>query len=429
MKKNLVLDTNILLEEGSALTKLGKDNIHIPFVVLQEVDKYKSEQSKRGYNAREFIRSLELLREATEVRNKTLADGVKMADGGILRVAPEEHLDLTPDDQIIMVAADLVEQNKKGVLLLSNDVNVRVKANLRKVKSSGYDPNETAKSLDELYSGITDLVVPSDVIDEMYSEGEVEFEDKGSLFPNQFLLMKDECDFDHTGIGRIREDGFIEPLAKHKSIFGIAPKNLEQGCALDLLMDPELPLVTVMGRAGEGKPLLALAAALEQVIEKKEYSKVIIIRPLVSLGDGVGYLPGDLNEKIAPWTGAVADNFDVLFDENGDDRMQEMVDRGQIEFAPPTFIRGRSIQNAIVIVDEAQNLTQHEMKTIITRMHETSKVVVTGDIFQIDTPKLSSTANGFTYLVNCFREYGVAGHITLQQCERGSLAALAGEIM
>lgn len=416
----------MLLSDGSALKKFGKDRINIPFVVLQELDKHKTGPGDVGLNARMAIRVLDDLRQVGN-----LADGVKTAEGTTIRVIVEDDpwSSKPADDQIIDVARTLKLASKHKVIIMSNDINLRVKASLLGVPSEGHNSNSINNDELDLYSGIIHLDVESNCIDQLHAVGQTTLQQTIGLNPNTFIHMRSTENEKHTGVGRVFADGVVEKITSQKEVFGIKSKNLEQTCALDILLDEELPLVTLMGVAGTGKTILGLAAALDLVLNKKEFKKLIIIRPPIPMGRDIGFLPGSLVEKMSVWMGPILDNFEVLLENHTRFNFEHLLDTGVIEIMPPTFIRGRSIMNSVVMVDEAQGLSQHEMKTIVTRMHETSKLIVTGDVRQIDNPKLSALDNGFSYLVEVFKPYEIAGHVTLTQCERSTLAALATQIM
>jgi len=417
----LVIDTNVLLSDASALKKLNQVNINIPFVVLQELDNHKTDLGEVGLNARATIKYLENLCNQGDIRK-----GVKTETGSLLRILPELiDCQLSPDDQIIQSAKEIGK--KSNVSLISNDFNVRVKASVFGIKTEEYRSDKVVQYDSDLYSGITTEKLEPDLIDKLYAKSFLEID--GSKFqPNQFIQFIDKVNNKHTAIGRITDKNIVSKMHNVKSLFGVKPRNLEQSCALDILLDMDVPLVTIMGKAGSGKTLLSLIAALDSVVNQGAYQKIVIMRPPIAMGKDIGYLPGTLREKMGIWMGPIMDNFEMLLGPNKI-TLDYLIDNGTIEIAPPSHIRGRSLAHSFVIIDEAQNLNLHEMKTIITRLHESSKLVLTGDVHQIDVQNLSSVDNGLSIVIDAFKKYSLAGHITLEKCERGSLAALAAEIL
>lgn len=406
------------------MRKFKDSNINIPFVVLQEIDKHKNKPGETGLNARVCIRMLDELRQ-----QGNLVEGVQLSqdsDSVVKVILHDALVDMQADDIIIEVAKTIGEN--QDVLIISNDINLRVKASLVGVASEEHSTGKVAVDEGDINSGIVHLDVDSSVIDDIHTYGKVDIEGV-ELEPNCFVHLRSDINPRHTGIGRVDVDGVANKISVYKNVFGISSRNLEQACALDLLMDSDLPLVSLIGLAGSGKTLMALASALELILNRKEFQKLVIVRPPIPMGKDIGYLPGDLSEKLAVWMGPIVDNFEVLLQSHTRFNFDYLIEKGLIEIMPPTYIRGRSIMNSIMIVDEAQGLNQHEMKTIVTRMHESSKLVVTGDVRQIDSPKLSAVDNGLSYLIEKFRPYDLAGHVTLVTSERSSLAALAAEIM
>lgn len=419
LNKKLVVDTNVLLSDGSALKKLGQVEINIPFIVLQELDKHKTSPGEVGLNARTVIKSLDQLRTEGDLRK-----GVLNKEGALIRILPEQDKELTPDDQIIAAASEI-----KDVLILSNDINLRVKASLKGISAEGYSGNGV--DLDEVdsFTGVSELIVEPEVIDQLHANGTIYIPECEQYHPNEYIKFSDAYNKKHTAVGRVVDDVTIQKLKNIKSVFGLQPKNLEQSCALDLLLDIDIPLVSLMGLAGSGKTLISLAAALELVMNRQDYQKIVIMRPPIPMGKDIGYLPGGLEEKMRVWMGPIIDNFEMLMGDNNKFSLDYLLHSGLVEIAPPTFIRGRSIAHSVLLVDEVQSLTTHEIKTIVSRLHESSKLIMTGDVRQIDNPKLSAADNGFSKLVEVFKPYDLAGHITLTKCERGTLAQLAAELL
>ena len=371
-----------------------------------------------------------------------LSDGVPLPEGGgRLRVASAARSVPTTlreaqiaDHLILMVALDVRDFSKdEPTIFVTKDVNLRIRADALGLTSMDYEAEQI--DIDELYSGMTELPVPGADVDAFYAQGTLPLNENG-LKSNQYVLLRDRDNPSHSAIGRF--DGVAKklvPLRKLRDgVWGIRPRNKEQHCALDLLLCDDIKLVTLIGKAGTGKTMLALAAGLQKVVEEQLYSKMLVSRPIFPLGRDVGYLPGDIEEKLNPWMQPIYDNVEYLMglskQERGKGRSyQELIDLGYIEIEPLTYIRGRSIPNQFIIVDEAQNLTPHEVKTIITRVGEATKVVLTGDPYQIDNPYVDATSNGLTTVVEKFKGEAVAGHVTLSKGERSALAELASNVL
>jgi len=437
--KHFVLDTNVLIHDPRAIYQFADNEVVIPIFVLEEVDQFKKEASERGRNAREVARLLDGLRE----NGARLSDGVPLPEGGggRLRVASAARSVPTTlreaqiaDHLILMVALDVRDFAKdEATIFVTKDVNLRIRADALGLTSMDYEAEQI--DIDELYSGMTEMPVPGADVDAFYAQGALPLTENG-LKANQYVLLRDRDNPSHSAIGRF--DGTAKklvPLRKLRDgVWGIRPRNKEQHCALDLLLCDDIKLVTLIGKAGTGKTMLALAAGLQKVVEEQLYSKLLVSRPIFPLGRDVGYLPGDIEEKLNPWMQPIYDNVEFLMglskQERGKGRSyQELIDLGYIEIEPLTYIRGRSIPNQFIIVDEAQNLTPHEVKTIITRVGEATKVVLTGDPYQIDNPYVDATSNGLTTVVEKFKGETVAGHVTLSKGERSPLAELASNVL
>ena len=318
------------------------------------------------------------------------------------------------DHLILMVALDVRDANKdEPTIFVTKDVNLRIRADALGLTSMDFEAERI--DIDELYSGMTEMPVPGADVDTFYAQGTLPLTESG-LKANQYVLLRDRDNPSHSALGRF--DGAAKklvPLRKLRDgVWGIRPRNKEQHCALDLLLCDDVKLVTLIGKAGTGKTMLALAAGLQKVVEEQLYSKLLVSRPIFPLGRDVGYLPGDIEEKLNPWMQPIYDNVEFLMGLSKQERKtgrsyQELIDLGYIEIEPLTYIRGRSIPNQFIIVDEAQNLTPHEVKTIITRVGEATKVVLTGDPYQIDNPYVDATSNGLTTVVEKFKGEVVAG--------------------
>ena len=432
--KNYVLDTNVLLHDARAIYAFGDNNVIIPIYVLEEVDTFKKDQSELGRNARQIARELD------QFRNEGgLSHPQKMENGGTVRVALSKNPPKNPgsdsrtmDQRIIEMAIEVRDSDPQTpTVLVTKDVNMRVRGDALGLASVDFEPERI--QIDELYSGNRELVVPPGTIDKFYADGNVVVDAPG-LHANEYLTLKDES-------GKSALTKWDKNLAKavpvkklREGVWGIKPRNKEQHFALDLLLNDDVKLVTLVGKAGTGKTLLAIAAGLQKVTEEQVYSKLLVSRPIFPLGRDIGYLPGTIEEKLNPWMQPIYDNLELLLGLNKSDKKEgrsyaELVDLGFVEIEPLTYIRGRSLPNVFMIVDEAQNLTPHEVKTIVTRAGEGTKIILTGDPYQIDHPYLDSSNNGLTTVAERFKLEQIAGHVILTKGERSPLAELATQIL
>jgi len=436
MKKcTYVLDTSVFLTNANSVYAYGTNDIIVPMKVLEEIDKHKKRQDSVGSNARTIIRIFDDMREIG-----SLYKGVRIQKGkGILRVRPSDvdvhkYLpdDLSPEipDHKIIATAMQERKNrpKVNVILVSRDVNMRVICDALGLPTQDYNPDQVLESGDEVYTGFTERTISDEKIDKFYAGKNFKLK-CDDLNPNQFLLLKSQSDKNKTALARFIEPG--KPLRKifnKKTTYGISPRNKEQQFAMDILFDRRIPVVSLLGSAGTGKTLCALSAGLEQVMASGDYTRLIVSRPIQPLGKDIGFLPGTMEEKMAPWLTPIQDNLQFLM---GNDKLmlQEYLDRGTIEMEAITYIRGRSISKAFIVIDEAQNLTRHELKTIITRVGEDSKLVLTGDIEQIDNAYVDETSNGLTHAVEKFKEYSLGGHVSFKKGERSEVATLAAKIL
>tara|TARA_R110002020_G_scaffold189156_5_gene388070 strand:- start:174 stop:1511 length:1338 start_codon:yes stop_codon:yes gene_type:complete len=443
-KKTYVIDTSVFLTDSDCIYDFENNDIVIPIKVLEEIDKHKGRQDSPGLNARRTIRTLDSFR-----KKGSLSGGVRIRKGkGILRVAnlgdnpklPAEMSMEVPDHQIIATAINEKEELKpRKVIMVSRDINMRVLCDSLDLLSEDYKSGKVVHKRTDLYNGFSKFLVDDEIIDRFYSEEKIILDKQESkLFhPNQFLMLVSNSNEKKTCLARYVNHG--EPLSqigKYKNgnnIWGVDPRNKEQTFALELLTDPSIPIVTLVGKAGCGKTLLAVASGLQQVIGKSgkvdgEYTRLIVTRPVQPLGRDLGYLPGSLEEKMSPWLAPIQDNLQFLM---GNDKatLEEYRMQGIIEIEALTYIRGRSLSKAFLIVDEAQNLTSHELKTIVTRVGEGTKVVLTGDIEQIDNVYIDETSNGLAYAIEKFKHYPLSGHITLNKGERSEVATLASKVL
>jgi PhoH-like ATPase len=440
--KTFVLDTNVLLHNPAALTLFKHHEIVIPFDVIEELDKFKSGTDDLARNARSVIRQLDELRE-----DGSLTDGVKIKEtGGTVRIAIDAELrscpqlhEASPDNRMICLSYNLKERGDR-VIFVSKDINARIKAHALGVNAEDFAAQKV--DFDTLYTGWREWVVPAATIDKVFTDKHLPTPDlQPKLAANEFVLLKDETNPDHTALTRYKPDaGGLVPLRPRRGpLFGIMPRNLQQTMALDLLLDDNIKLVSLIGSAGTGKTLLALAAGLSKVLNDHVYTKLLCARPIMPLGRDIGYLPGDKDEKLTAWMQPIFDNVGYLLSQRvtGDQhdhgkaslasveaKIKSLMDSGQIVLEPLTYIRGRSIPNQFMIVDESQNLTPHEVKTIASRVGEGTKLILTGDATQIDNPYLDDSSNGLSYLVERLKGKDIVGHITLARSERSELASL-----
>ena len=437
-KKTYIIDTNVYLTDSSAINAFGIHDIVIPLKVLEEIDKHKKRQDGVGAQARRFIRTLDHLRS-----KGSICTGVRIGRGkGLIRAAnydptviPKEWNKNDADNQIIATALTEKKVNpSKKVIVVSRDINMRVKCDSIGMTTEGYDSSRVVRSSSELYTGFAQILVDDQLIDQFYDGEKVILESEGrehKLNPNQFIMLVSSSSEKKTALARFISNSM--PLQRiptyKKGVWGVKPRNKEQGLALDLLMDPSVPVVSLIGKAGSGKTLLAVASGLEQVVEstrESQYKHLIVSRPIQPLGKDLGYLPGTLEEKMNPWLAPIQDNLRFLM---GNDRatLDEYMHQGIIEIEALTYIRGRSISDAFIIIDEAQNLTSHELKTIVTRVGENTKIVLTGDIEQIDNAYVDATNNGLTHAIEKLKRFALTGHITLIKGERSEVATLAAK--
>ena len=445
-KKNLIIDTNVFLSDSDCFEKFENNDLFIPIKVLEELDKHKTRQDSVGFHARQAIKKFDALRTSG-----SLSKGVRLGKGlGVLRFvkACEIALEKLPrglshksSDNLILAAALAIKDEfpKRKCIVVSQDVNMRVIADALGLLTEDYISSQVVSSRDVIFEGFTKFLVDDFMVDEFYDKQPVWLYEEDAaeqgivLYPNQYVMLVSVENEKKTAIGRfVNWNAEIKPLVKRDDTFswGISPRNKEQKCGMDLLMDDDIPFVSMIGRAGSGKTLMAMAAGLEQVLglEKGRYNRIIVSRPVQPLGKDIGFLPGTMEEKMAPWMKPIFDNMQFIM---GSDRtMLDMyLEKGVIEIDAITYIRGRSISNAYVIIDEAQNLPAHEVKTILTRVGENTKIVLTGDIEQIDNVYTNETSNGLTYAIEKFKESTLSGHITFKKGERSKLATEASKLL
>jgi PhoH-like ATPase len=444
-KKIYVFDTSVCLTDFNAVNSYGNNDIVVPFKVLDEIDNHKQRQDGVGLNARLFIRFLDSLRE-----KGSLIRGVRISRGKGLLFVKGYDTSVFPagfdaniaDNQIIATALTEMfmqeESNlKRKVTLVSRDINMRVKCDSLGIIAEDYIKEQVVENRTDIYTGFSTVLVDDQLIDRFYDNENIFLNQEGyKIFANEFVMLVSSSNEKKTAIARFVATD--KPLLKvlecngahnKKAVWGIRPRNKEQGFALNLLKDPNVPLVSLIGKAGSGKTLCAIASGLEQVLEAKNgYKHLIVSRSIQPVGKDLGYLPGTMEDKMMPWIAPIHDNLKYLMG-NDKETLQSYMQQGIIEIEAVTYIRGRSIANAFIIIDEAQNLTIHEIKTIITRVGEGTKIVLTGDIEQIDNVYVDETTNGLTYAVEKFKSYGLSGHVTLIKGERSDVATLAARIL
>lgn len=442
MRKTFVLDTNVLLHNPESINMFEDNIIVLPMAVIEELDKFKTNTDELGRNARHVIRQLDALRQRGSLRS-----GVDMDNGGTMRIMVGKDLveetGLTKkfaDNKIIGVAYHLHRELRKSdqtakVIFVSKDINCRIKADALGLTVQDFESQKV--NFDDLYTGFRKVALPTAEVNHFYENRKLELQ-HAELHPNEFVLLQDEVNEKHSAIARHSGNNMVIPLSPaSEHCYNIKPRSKEQRMALELLLDPNVKIVTLVGQAGTGKTLLALAAALETVISHSVYDKILVTRPIIPMGKDIGYLPGSKDNKLAHWMQPIFDNLTYLMSGGQNDpdtmnahrKVEALLEEGDIELEALTYIRGRSIPMQYVIVDESQNLTPHEVKTIVSRAGEGTKMVLTGDPHQIDNPYLDAASNGLSYAVERLKSCGVHGHITLHKSERSDLAAVAAQML
>jgi PhoH-like ATPase len=468
MRKTFVLDTNVLLHDPVALTRFEDNHVVIPIEVVEEIDRFKRDPSEKGRNARQVSRLLDELRTKGNLSDGVLLDENSGAELKVVFCRSETLSQLPPelkagngDNNILAVALEQqrlgnVRDGQPPVVLVTKDTNLRIKADAVGLIAQDYTTDKV--DIADLYPGCCELWVSAEQMDRVKGEGglpaaELPLAATGmpGLLANEGVTLVDQLQPAHTLLARY-DAGMdaLHPLqrAPKVKLGRIQARNREQTFALDLLLDPGVQLVTLVGKAGTGKTLLALAAGLHQVADERAYDRLLVTRPVISLGKEIGFLPGDLEEKMGPWMQPIIDNLDFLLGAGEEPRHQggrgsgsgsssraprggwaDLKAMGLLEVEAISYIRGRSIPRQFMIVDEAQNLTPHEVKTIVTRVGEGTKIVLTGDPYQIDNPYVDAESNGLTWLVERFKGQRLAGHVSLLRGERSALAELAANLL
>ena len=429
-QKSFVIDTNVFIHRPDAILSFRNNEVVVPMWVLEELDRLKTFSDERGRNARQAIRFLD-----SAGQRGNLADGVRIENGSILKVVssqpdhiPNDFLQDKADNKIILTAWQIQEAGGQ-VFFVSKDINARVKATALGIKAVDYEKQKV--DITKLYTGFSSVDTRPEASEELQAQGHIAWPD--DLPPNHYLLLRDR-DHEEEVIGRYdageRRLNYVDH--KMQSVAGIRPLNDEQRIALDLLLDPAVELVSLVGKAGTGKTLLAIAAGLKQVLEDKTYKRVLVSRPVIPMGKDIGYLPGAKDEKLSHWMQPLFDNLEFImsvYHRQNFKQPEQLISNNIIELEALSYIRGRSLPSQFIIIDEAQNLSPHEVKTIVSRAGSNAKVVLTGDPYQIDSPYLDANSNGLTYLVEAFKGNEIFGHVLMTRSERSHLAELAAELL
>jgi len=460
--RKVVLDTSVILYDTMAIKSFQKTDVYIPLPVIQEIDTFKRDMGEKGRNDRQFSRFMDTLRN-----QGALTKGVFLKDCEsyvYVNMLSDYESHLPPmldnkkvDNQILGMALFIQQRFPKALVeLISKDINLRIKSDVFGIKSNNYDPDRIA-SVEDMYSGIRKIKVQQEQLEEFFKNGELKLNQE-KLLANQYVLMESslpakrnqekgehskELSEEQTesssteeksmGLGRYdKKKDEIVPLTSNKTpIWRVHPRNYEQSFAFDALLNPDLQFVSLLGKAGTGKTLLALAAGLYKTMDENIYKRMLVCRPVFPMGKDIGYLPGDIEQKLNPWMQPVFDSLDYIMGlgKKASRITRDLVDQGLLSIEPLAYIRGRSIPHQYLIVDEAQNLTPHEIKTIITRAGTGTKVVLTGDCYQIDNPYIDASNSGLTYSIEKFKGQELFAHITLNKGERSKLAELAANLL
>jgi PhoH-like ATPase len=430
--KTFVIDTNVLIHYPEAIMSFRENEIVIPLEVLEELDNLKTFPDQRGKSAREAIRFLD-----TIAKKGSLNEGVKLENGSTLRVSlslPAEGpvgLALERNDNKIILCAYALQREGRKVFFVSKDINARVKATAIGLRAVDYEKQKV--DITTLYQGVREMDVSAESLARLEASGELPMKER--MFPNEYAILRDRAT-GRSAVVRGEGEGEGQRLralgAWQGPISGISPLNDRQRVAFELLLDDKIRLVSLVGKAGTGKTLLAIAAGLKRTVEDKKYLRMLVTRPVVPVGKDIGYLPGEKSAKMANWMQPLFDNLEQILGEYKRPNVKSVDPRvmaTRLELEALSHRRGRSPRNQFMIVDEAQNLTPHEIKTLVSRAGEGTKVVLTGDPYQIDNMYLDANSNGLSYLVEAFKGQAIYGHITLQKSERSELAELAASLL
>jgi PhoH-like ATPase len=434
--KNYILDTNVLLHDPNSLLNFEDNSVIIPIEVLEEIDRFKRESSELGQNARMVSRMLDGFRAQGQ-----LSDGVNLPNGGRLQIIFNDRLSevTTPfgqntvDSRIVALALHVKNQHPSTpTVLVTKDINLRIKADALGLAAEDYETDRIL--LKDLYSGMCEKIVSQEKMTAFRANGELEINNGRVNYPNEYCTLTDETNPKRTALTKVDATGkkLVPIIDSREGVWGIKPRNREQHFALDALLDDRIKLVTLMGKAGTGKTLLAMAAGLKKTVLDREFRRLVVARPTVAMGRELGFLPGTLEEKLTPWMQPIHDALELLGDLNmGHEhrRSNDLIRSGLVVVEALSYIRGRSIAGQYMVIDEAQNLTPLEVKTIITRVGEGTKIVFTGDPYQIDNPYVDSSSNGFNFIISKFREQPIAAHVEMQKGERSELAEVAATLL
>ena len=449
MTKTFVLDTNVLLHSSQCLNSFQDNNIAIPMAVIEELDKFKKSHDELGRNSRRVIRALDSLRVQGNLSEGVSMKNLRCGAAGKLRivsagVASNKYWQKIEsfgwdsdkaDNRILVAALQLQSELSEPVIFVSKDINLRLKADMLGLKVADFEQEKVDS--DKLFTGYQNFEVTAEDIDRFYRDKYLMIPGL-EMAPNEFAVLQDAVNNKRSAIARYAGNNTLKALniSDDFHIGHITPRNREQRMALELLCDPSVRLVTLVGGAGTGKTLLAIAAGLYEIFDRKHYEKLLVSRPIVPLGNDIGFLPGDKNNKLQSWMQPIFDNLEYLLEGSNNDpkknperQVNNLINKGTLQLEAITYIRGRSIPEHYVIIDEAQNLTPHEIKTIISRAGEGTKMVLTGDPHQIDNPYLDASSNGLSVTAEQFKSEKIHGHVTLRKSERSELAALAARLL
>ena len=447
MQKTFVLDTNVLLHNSDAINVFADNKVVLPIEVLEELDEFKKDTDEKGRNARQVIRTLDRLK-----RKGKLGKGVPLENGGVLQIIYNkdykqfEHLslDYNKNDNRILMCAYMMQAQGEKVIFVSKDINIRVKADAIGLRSMDFEKQTV--NFEEIYKGWADVITDKAKIAQFQNSGNIDL--SGNFFHNEFILLKENQGAELGALAKYdaNQKKIVRLKYNNTPVYDIRPRNIQQTMAMELLMDDSVNLVSLIGMAGTGKTLLALAAALSKVMHTQSYSRILVSRPIMPLGRDIGYLPGTKEEKLENWMEPIFDNLEFLLYSGKEKSFEsmntskkskgkrivtinELRTSGLLELEALTYMRGRSIPMQYIIIDEAQNLTPHEIKTVVSRVGAGSKMVLTGDPYQIDNPYLDSSSNGLVYCVEKMKGQKLFGHIMFVKSERSHLASLAANIL
>ncbi len=443
MKKIFVIDTNVLIHDPNSLYSFEDNIVVIPIYVIEELDKLKKLHDEKGRNAREVTRHINKIREKCSV-----SKGCPLPGGGELRVILDNNIQDTmgleknhPDNKIIFSALQYKNKNDKEVIFVSKDLNARIKADALGIKSEDYEKSKI--KIDELYMGWAEYEIEDKLIQKFYDDKKIvldkdKFNNGIEFTDNLYAIFKSKTNEKSSFIARydLTENAFFPLVNDNPHVWGVKALNVQQRFAFDALLRQDIHVVTLLGQAGTGKTLLAIASALQMTLDNMAFSKVLVARPVIPMGKDIGYLPGSKDEKLHYWMQPIFDNLRFIFSSGGasshknpEEEINYLIKMNKIELEALTYIRGRSIPGQYLIIDEAQNLSPHEVKTIISRAGQGTKIILTGDPYQIDNPYLDSESNGLTHVVEHFKGQKIFAHITFIKSERSELAAIAAKLL